>query len=716
MDGPSKGTNPMQRLKCNRQQPCHNCIARGHQDLCIFASGKAPKSTGQQTAGMEYRLNRLEKLVTTLTSGPEDPQQPSIDSVGHALATSRVDDPGQDSTIKEPGTMTVKHDESLYRGSTHWNDVLQELTELKSTWNQFKVDIEVESLDNAFSQGFSTHGPTITAGVPSLLDKAELLDSVPSKPAADKLISKFFDPNDPSAPTILAIHGPTFMKQYEEHWKDPSKTKVAWLGLLFSILWLTLQCELENEENAAKYMGMGPVLAEMYRMRTAQCLMHVDVTKSAPHLLETMCLQGFAEYIRKKDAESNTWVVLGMIMRTGMRMGIHRDPSNYPGLFSPFQTQMRRRLWAFISQVDLLFSFHIGLPSMISSTSTDTELPANLYDWELNEDMTETPPSRPVTEITEITHMVQKTRILRAIGKVSEYLYDIRQAPYERVLELDNEIYQVQKEIPDSHRITDWESIDRKYVLSIIERMHLDLVVNEGFCALHRKYLVPARTNPKYALSRQRCLQAAMSILDQQVGLNRPSMPGEPMPRDRWYLKPVANAAFRLAAMILCLDLQQDKGAQSMTELDKELQNSREDRMKKLEIACRIWGEPHDSDEEAGKFHRVLSAVLQKLRSEEQDPTPISSGTAFTAPETTSLPSIPPSSVGPERDSTTPSSTDQLYNSNNQPLSPPHYAFDLDVVPDAPDLFGSYTLDSLVQAYGFNDPYSAYVSSMPYEF
>ncbi|KAK2813964.1 hypothetical protein FQN50_000365 [Emmonsiellopsis sp. PD_5] len=671
MDGPSKGTNPMQRLKCNRQQPCHNCIARGHQDLCIFANGKAPKSTGQQAAGMEYRLNRLEKLVTTLTSGAGDPQQPCINSVGHALAPSRDDDLGQDSAIKESGTMTVKHDESLYRGSTHWNDVLQELTELKSTWNQFKVDIEVESLDNAFSQGFSTHGPTITAGVPSLLDKAELLDSVPSKAAADKLISKFFDPNDPPAPTMY-----------------PSKTNVAWLGLLFSILWLTLQSELENGENAAKYMGVGPVLAEMYRMRTGQCLMLADVTQSAPHLLETMCFQGFAEYIRKKDAESNTWVVLGMIMRTGMRMGIHRDPSNYPGLFSPFQTQMRRRLWAFISQIDLLFSFHIGLPSMTSSTNSDTELPANLYDWELNEDMTETPPSRPLTEITEITYMVQKTKILRAIGKVSEYLYDIRQAPYERVLELDNELYLLRKEIPDSHRITDWESINWKYVLSIIERMHLDLVLNEGLCTLHRKYLVPARTNPKYALSRQRCLQAAMSILDQQAGLSRPSMPGKPMPRDRWYLKPVANAAFRLAAMILCLDLQQDKGAQSMTELDEVLQSSREDRMKKLEVACQIWGEHQDSDEEAGKFHRVLSAVLRQLRSEEQGPTPISSGRAFTAPETTSLPRIPLSSVGPERDSTPPLSTDQLY-SNNHTMLPPHYTLDLDVVPDAPDLFGS---------------------------
>ncbi len=36
------------------------------------------------------------------------------------------------------------------------------------------------------------------------------------------------------------LHEPTFMREYHEHWRDPSQTNFIWLGLMFSILGITM--------------------------------------------------------------------------------------------------------------------------------------------------------------------------------------------------------------------------------------------------------------------------------------------------------------------------------------------------------------------------------------------------------------------------------------------------------------------------------------------
>ncbi|PGH03986.1 hypothetical protein AJ79_07218 [Helicocarpus griseus UAMH5409] len=189
MDNPQKATSVARKVHKNPHVPV----------FCApYRTKKTPKATIPQPQGMESRLHRLERLVTSLTKDGGIPQASDIvDSVNHQKS-SMVDDSSQENGNPELGTMLVGKDESLYRGSTHWND----LTELRSTWNQFKVDMEAENLDKAFERGLSTKGPLFASATAGSPDRADLLASLPPKSTADKFIAKFFDPDDPSGPTL----------------------------------------------------------------------------------------------------------------------------------------------------------------------------------------------------------------------------------------------------------------------------------------------------------------------------------------------------------------------------------------------------------------------------------------------------------------------------------------------------------------------------------
>lgn len=87
--------------------------------------------------------------------------------------------------------------------------------------------------------------PSNTSGGPAFLFSShetatdiELRSELPAKSAVDKLVTRYFNSYDPA---VHIIHAPTFQKELEKHWQDPSKTSIVWLGLLYSLMCLAMQ-------------------------------------------------------------------------------------------------------------------------------------------------------------------------------------------------------------------------------------------------------------------------------------------------------------------------------------------------------------------------------------------------------------------------------------------------------------------------------------------
>src|SRR6266536_2961619 len=110
---------------------------------------------------------------------------------------------------------------------------------------------------------------------------------------------------------------------------------------------------------------------------------------------------------------------------------------------------MRRRVWTFVRQADLLFSFQLSLPSMIRLGDSDTDLPRNIYDDEFDEDCTELPPSRPMNEATPVSYMINKARLAFGFGRVVEHIQSVTNYSYEDVMKIDNSLREVQELLPD---------------------------------------------------------------------------------------------------------------------------------------------------------------------------------------------------------------------------------------------------------------------------
>src|SRR5436190_17521893 len=115
-------------------------------------------------------------------------------------------------------------------------------------------------------------------------------------------------------------------------------------------------------------------------------------------------------------------------------MGYHRDPKNFPAI-SPFKAEMRRRVWSFIRQADIMFSFQLALPHMIRVGDCDVDDPRNLFDDEFGPESKELPPSRPLSEPTPFSYMLSKNKLAYCFGEIVEQINSLqgRTAHYEDI-------------------------------------------------------------------------------------------------------------------------------------------------------------------------------------------------------------------------------------------------------------------------------------------
>jgi hypothetical protein len=103
--------------------------------------------------------------------------------------------------------------------------------------------------------------------------------------------------------------------------------------------------------------------------------------------------------VRKHDDTRFVWTMTGLAIRIAQSLGLHRDGSKF-GL-SPFDTEMRRRLWWQVCIVDVRASEDHGSDPSIMSSSYDTKLPTSCNDSDLEPSYEGLPqPREGVSEMT----------------------------------------------------------------------------------------------------------------------------------------------------------------------------------------------------------------------------------------------------------------------------------------------------------------------------
>jgi hypothetical protein len=372
-----------------------------------------------------------------------------------------------------------------------------------------------------------------------------------------------------------------------------------------------LQSYHRSDIELPDYQGISIATIQLYRVRAAQCLAIAGFTKPVKFMIEAMVIYSMAEYADESDGDMGTWLVSGYILRLALQQGYHRDPSQHPNI-SVFDGEMRRRLWYTISAHELLFSVKIGLPKAIRYSESDTRPPSNLHDDQLYEDMKVLPPSRPITEQTDITYVVIKCGIMRAYGDVIEFLHIVQPQPYEEVLRLDSMLMEAFESIPPHYQFRSFKEMQNDSSSLIMERCMVQMFCNKAVCLLHRKYwnAEPSDRTGLSHYSRERCVRSSIAILNQQAGMHHECQAGGSLSDIKWYHFAITNHDFLLAAMIICLDLMMANQG------DASQPSSFSETIEKLNAIKRsrsIWSEIVDCCRDARRALAILSSVLNKL-------------------------------------------------------------------------------------------------------
>ncbi|KAJ5398468.1 hypothetical protein N7465_008957 [Penicillium sp. CMV-2018d] len=639
------------KVRCDRLRPCSNCSSRGLGSSCVYTNtATSGASSPAQAAShgrlkvpatnMQDRINRLESLVLKLMhQNKSSPRESPLGDLRQATPDqgSRSDRSELHEKL-EPVTVVgyeTQHDVSPspsdygsfrtpetsvnYVSSSHWAAVLDSIADLRNHIVQHE-EVHPRVLDSVRPPA-SSPKPQLLYSCARHETSASILKCLPPRPTVDRLISRYFNILD-IAPGI--VHSGKFLRQYEEFWKAPHEAPILWIGTLFAIMCLSTQFEQAfptttetsptlGHSRKTSQAGGSQALVETYKDKVIQCLLLGHYTKGGPYVLETLILYFLVENFHLKDMEIGIWVLVGNIVQIAIHMGYHRDAKHFPSI-SPFAGEMRRRVWAMIVQLDFSVSTQLGLPRLIKRSDTDTAEPRNLNDSDFDEDTPTLPASKPETEVTPTLYVLAKLRLLSVGANVADVATEPRPHSYAEILKLDQQINEAGNKIPSSLKWTGFASSLDVPSQIMIQRIWLQVIIQELKIVLHWKYLEPSRLYRQYAHSRSACLGAAMQILEFQRLVDEETQVGGLLYQSRWRVSSAFMNDFLLATSVLCFYVQahgNEKETTAGSLRDSEVEPVDMDQIRDLlRTSQAIWSRQSANSREALKAVVALSYVL----------------------------------------------------------------------------------------------------------
>ncbi|KAF3928160.1 hypothetical protein AA313_de0205082 [Arthrobotrys entomopaga] len=402
------------KVRCDRKHPCIPCTR--HNFECIFPiSGRLPRrtrNTGVAKPGpvalkheeLLGRLRSLEAIVSELGSqvenavtgdGPNDRESgQNTSNTGSGNGSDQAKSTSPDGF----GSMVVEKDGTLVVGDRFWSVFCGEVEHIFEAVRQ-PEPYEWESQIQPPSSGPVIPGRNHSAFFNFLFRQANGVaqyDQLHPPPAEMLFLWQTFV--DYIDPLFKLIHVPSMTRIIRDlrghyHLVEPGTE-----ALIYAIM-LAAASVLTEEDISINFSTTKEQLIARYRLGTEQALQKA-------HLLVTMdlhTLQALAVYIyvlQTNGEQDLAWTLTGILVRTAIRLNLHKDGSKIPSL-EPFEVEMRRRVWWQICLIDAC-SGSRGVPELsISESMFNTRLPSNIDDADFNPKSSSLPvPEERKTDVT----------------------------------------------------------------------------------------------------------------------------------------------------------------------------------------------------------------------------------------------------------------------------------------------------------------------------
>ncbi|KAI2729287.1 transcriptional regulator family: Fungal Specific TF [Penicillium roqueforti] len=190
--------------------------------------------------------------------------------------------------------------------------------------------------------------------------------------------------------------------------------------------------------------------------------------------------------------------------------------------FDKTNVELKRRLWWDLATYDWLIGFLSGPQEWTYSIQPKHMVvnePLNIEDEEINHSEHGVPLSTPTAMSYSLCRLKLAVVCRQIVDETSYYHFHGQEAPYEKILELDQKLHKVRAEIPGFFRYD--QASQREFSVVYRERPTLAwqrALVQQGYhsrlCRLHRHYFVRGAKDSKYSYSHIVSLQSARKVLE----------------------------------------------------------------------------------------------------------------------------------------------------------------------------------------------------------
>ncbi|KAI0099458.1 fungal-specific transcription factor domain-containing protein [Daldinia grandis] len=444
------------KVRCDKTSPCSNC--RRARIPCVFPSSdkpprwarrleriannaKAEQEAGPGVSQVMDRLRNLEGLVKELSSQLEQAHSaanasshgsPSANSPGSSSHDHDADRHKASPLVTSASNLSQQFGrlvlgeagQSHYVSSGFWSHVNDELDSLKmETQGLASGDYDSSEDEDSLSKTPSTQeldrtpsqrhaflfGHNISSHGPNIHEFHPPLSQIPF------IVNTFYQNVN-----ILTqvVHMPTLNKMVQSlQDSGPSILTPANEALMFAIYYSAIT-SMEEEDVAANLGSSKSELNLKYRLGLEYALAKADFL----NVPDVVLIQAFAIFLclaRRYDSPRFVYMMTGLVIRMALALGLHRDGSRFPHL-TPFETEMRRRLWWHVCLLDVRASEDQGMDLTITPGSFDTRQPLNINNDDIDPEMKEMPKEREgITDMTFSLMTSSQCEVTREMMAVS---------------------------------------------------------------------------------------------------------------------------------------------------------------------------------------------------------------------------------------------------------------------------------------------------------
>ncbi|MCJ1283793.1 hypothetical protein MMC26_003124 [Xylographa opegraphella] len=381
------------RVRCDRQQPCSNCVKAGAE---CRANNPAPPNRAKKGRFNENLSTRIRSHKLGVPG----------ESVASELITNRArSEQALEVDGERPGTsldtlrgkFIVEDGKSRYVDSDLWTELGDEFQDPQDILGSSSFTRRSASPEVATSGRFD--GSTLLLQQVS----SDMLSKTPH-PSPLQIFRLWQSYLDNVHPLTKLLHGPTMQHQVLEASADSTSIPKNIEPLLFAIYTAAIT-SLRDAECQTTMGERKAVLLARYASATEKAMVRADFLQSA----DISILQAFVLLLlamRRKYHRNTLFILTGVAVRIAQTIGVHRDGAAL-GL-AIFESEMRRRLWWQILQLDGQSTNRCGLNVGTWSGFWNSKIPSNLNDSDLYPGM-ETMPAEHIGATEMIFCLVRAT-------------------------------------------------------------------------------------------------------------------------------------------------------------------------------------------------------------------------------------------------------------------------------------------------------------------